>query len=554
LTRSERRSAQLKWIGLVPILAFAFVLPFKAGERGFFPFDFSPYFDGAYRIASGQVPFRDFFIPYNLTGLTIQAGFFELFGVNYFAFLLGGATMNVFAVLIAIWFVQLLFPGRWLVAYASGLVTTCWFISPTGIIWHGQTAFFFSLLAITVLLFATAVRDRRPRLSLGATVVGGVGFFLAFMAKQSVAALFLPLYALLLVFTGWGRLRRLAAHGASFLAGVGSSVALLVVWLWLFSDLEAFVRYFLVLPAKFGLKERIGESSGTLLQVLSLTNDGVLSSYFVGPQLVLVIVAGIVLFRYRKRLLGSESRLPLAALLCLYLLYAQNLFILSLGDQAENGYALLGVIAGIGMALALELSEESPAGFKKTVAAIGFVCLAAVTTAGVMVSWSRQTHDIFKESTFPEAYLNDDNLSHLRWGDPTVIWGRYRVTEEDFRELYGRLGESGGSFFVFADFTIFYGLLGVPSPQPVVAFYKGLTYPYDYDVELDRRIVRDLKAHEIKLVVIENRAWLRKPYRMLADLPLLRDYLTFEFEKAGKIGMFDLFEKRAPAAEGENGD
>ena len=105
MTRNERRSAQLRWIGLLPILAFAFVLPFKAGERGFFPFDFSPYFDGAYRIASGQVPFRDFFIPYNLTGLTIQAGFFEFFGVNYFAFLLGGATMNVFAVLIAIWLV-----------------------------------------------------------------------------------------------------------------------------------------------------------------------------------------------------------------------------------------------------------------------------------------------------------------------------------------------------------------------------------------------------------------------------------------------------------------
>jgi hypothetical protein len=39
---------------------------------------------------------------------------------------------------------------------------------------------------------------------------------------------------------------------------------------------------------------------------------------------------------------------------------------------------------------------------------------------------------------------------------------------------------------------------------------------------------------------------------MLADFPLLRNYLTFEFEKSGNIGMFDIFEKRSSAVVGAN--
>jgi hypothetical protein len=542
----------LKRIGIGGLVTGAFVLPFKSGERGLFPFDFSPYFDGAYRIASGQIPFRDFFIPYNLTGLVIQAGFFEVLGVDYFAFLLGGATLNVLAVLVVMWLVRLLFPGRWLLSYAGGLVTASWFISPTGIIWHGQMAFFFSLLAMSLIVYGIVAGQGKSRLSLGVSGLSGICFFLAFMAKQSAAVLFLPLYALLLVFAGRRRLRRLVAYGTSFLAGVVSSAALLIVWLWLFSDLKAFVHYFLVLPANFGLEDRIGKSSGTLLQILSLANDGVLSAYFAVPQLVLAVISVVALFQYWKRWGEADNRVPLAAVLCLYLLYAQNLFILSLGDQAENGCALLGVIAAAGLGLVFELSKDGSPGLRGAVTVIAILTVAAAAITGGLVSWSRQSHDIFDDSTFSKTYLDADKLSHLRWAEPTVIWGRYNVTEKDFRQLYRRLAESGENFFVFTDFTIFYGLLGVPSPQPLVAFYKGLTYPYEYDVELDRRIVHELRKHEIELVVIEKRAWLRKPYQMLADFPLLRNYLTFEFEKSGNIGMFDIFEKRSSAVVGAN--
>jgi len=390
--------------------------------------------------------------------------------------------------------------------------------------------------------------------------LAGVCFFMSFMAKQSVAALFAPLWVVLLVFlarravltpsrgAGPGRARRWLEPAGWFSLGAALATGVWFGWLALFSDVENFLHYFLVLPATFGVHDRIGDSTGTLGQALTLMNDGVLARWFVLPLALAAVAAAAMLFR---RVWGwwqgrGESRWVLAALLGLYLVFAQNFFILSLGDQAENGYALLGVLMAIGIVLALELLGSRGAGWRSATGAVAAVVMVALAATGIKASWSRQSHDILQGSVFPTEGLDQDKLAHLRWAEPTVVWGKYSVSGRDLRRLYRRLEQNDGKFFVFPDFTFFYGLLGARSPQPVVAFYTGLTSPYEYDAELDRRIVRELRANDVNLAVIEQRAWLRKPYEMLAEFPELRDYLTFEFEKVGSIGMFDLFERKSP--------
>ena len=99
-------------------------------------------------------------------------------------------------------------------------------------------------------------------------------------------------------------------------------------------------------------------------------------------------------------------------------------------------------------------------------------------------------------------------------------------------------------FFIFPDFTIFYGLLNVPSPQPVLCFAEGQTYCPAYNADLDRWIVDDLKKNMVEIVVLEERSRWFGTHNRLDDFPQLSSYITENFSKAEQIGIFNIYEKR----------
>ncbi len=80
------RSCRSVPLGLRPRLA--------TGRLGFMPLDQSIVFDGAWRLLSGQVPFRDFTTPDGLTPIVLQALFFQALGVTWFAYCLHAAVFN----------------------------------------------------------------------------------------------------------------------------------------------------------------------------------------------------------------------------------------------------------------------------------------------------------------------------------------------------------------------------------------------------------------------------------------------------------------------------
>jgi hypothetical protein len=73
-------------------------------------------------------------------------------------------------------------------------------------------------------------------------------------------------------------------------------------------------------------------------------------------------------------------------------------------------------------------------------------------------------------------------------------------------------------FFIFPDFTIFYALLDVPPPQPVLWFHKGLTYHDSYDEDLDKWIVSDLNKNNVEIVIVEEKSFIDTSER-LNDFP-----------------------------------
>jgi len=101
-----------------------------------------------------------------------------------------------------------------------------------------------------------------------------------------------------------------------------------------------------------------------------------------------------------------------------------------------------------------------------------------------------------------------------------------------------------GRFFVFPEFTLLYGVLGAPSPQPLLWFHPGLTYPHGGDPALERRVVESLDANKVDTVVIQQRSWFGTE-KILTDFPKLQHWLDSQFEQAGSIGMFELYERKA---------
>ena len=56
------------------------------------------------------------------------------------------------------------------------------------------------------------------------------------------------------------------------------------------------------------------------------------------------------------------------------------------------------------------------------------------------------------------------------------MWGA-EIKEDDIVNLFEYLKAKNRNFFIFPDFTIFYALLDLTSPQPILWFHKGLTLP-----------------------------------------------------------------------------
>src|ERR1017187_4797074 len=160
------------------VVLWSFCWTCLVGHFGIFTFDQSMMFDGAWRILSGQVPFKDFIMAFGPVSFAIQALFFKIFGVTWTTMVLAAA-----AAVSVMRSMALLF-GRervWLVAGAGFLVGTS-IQSMFGTLWIEQVAFFFCLLALQALCESLHCRTG-PRLACFS--LAGALSALAFFTKQN---------------------------------------------------------------------------------------------------------------------------------------------------------------------------------------------------------------------------------------------------------------------------------------------------------------------------------------------------------------------------------
>jgi hypothetical protein len=543
-------------LSIAPLLVlsvFAFYLTFKAGQRGLFAFDQCIVFDGGYRVVSGQIPYRDFVMPFGPVTFWLQAFFFRLFGVSYFGYLVGAAAVNVLAALCAVFVVRQLVPRSRFLSLVAGTLTAVWFYPPFGTPWVDQTAFFFALLALGAVVWGVISSDAGGWRTFAIAGCGCLAF-LSFMSKQNVGAFIFLLYPVLIAVAHAGSWKRLFGRIGLFLGGFAGCAAAFIVWLHVRSDYAVFVQHFFEIPSRLGSK-RIGAFAESWL--------GIARSYFGGRgPLVVSIMVWVslavsiwalvrVLSRRRERAIDTPDEASgsahLSIVICLYLVVFQYLFTNTTLNQPENALGFFGISFALAMGLLMRLTGGRAAGRYRAGLVLRTVMFAGIaagvvlaSVAGVGVAMDRRVHDILRGASY-NGPAEVERLEHLRWAEPTRIGG-FNISEASIVRLYEYLKQRDENFFVFPDFTIFYGIVGTPSPQPVLWFHRWVTYDPGSNTEIDERIVRDLKRNNVTIFILEQVAWFNTGKR-LADFPCTKEYLMNNFARVGQIGIFSIHEK-----------
>ncbi len=585
-TPEARSLAPLKILDVILLallVFFAYQMTFWSGERGFFAFDQSLAFDGGYRVLSGQVPYKDFVTVHGCLVFLMQGLFFKLLGVNYFAYIFGAASVNVAAALLALCLVRLLFPGRKLLSHAAGFLTAVWFYPPFGTPWHKQTGFFFALAAMVLVSYSILRCDAMGRRGAAFCFLGGAAAFLCAMGYQAVGLLVFPLFPALIVAAYVPDFKKASAQSAIFLAGFLSCGLLFSTWIWLKSDWNLFWTYTVEYPMNLAAERIYDGGWGKFVEALLMGfTSWVPKNPLLSPPPIKAIplwIRLLMLSAYAISVVAAvrylrsdpdpapEHRRPIvAAVFCIGLVHVQYFFIASTLNSTMNGLPYIGIVCAVGAGLLAGMGgpfaragSPAPSGagplpfggksIKIVFVTIGAMAALLLSWKGIRVSLDRRQH--YPYALFPARfsnYLDAESLDRLKWGDPSVVVRLdprnvrgADVKERDILGLLNYLRSRKQNFFVVPDYTILDGLAGVPSPQPLLWFHRGWTYPRHYDRRLDEWVVADLVKNKVEIAVLEDVSFL-DPGDILLDFPLLAAHLEKNFAWTGNFGMFNVFE------------
>lgn len=529
------------------LAAAAVVLTQQVAVRGFLAFDQSILFDAGYRIASGQVLYRDFVSPSGPLVIFLQGAVFRLFGVGYGPYVATAAVQNAIAVLCVFFALRRLFPRALLWPTAGAGLTALWFYPLFGTPWFENTAYLLGLLGV-LLLVSGRFAERTP--GAGWAAGAGVAAGLAFLAKQNAGALVGAYLAGVLLATritaGAAAIRALAA----FAAGGAAVLAGFAAWVAVFADFELFVRHFWEIPASVG-RDRFG--SIPLREIISGEMDLiVLGSSACAGIAALLALLNLDEAAWRRRLAAAAVVTGAAAVQAIMTLTTKNL--------GPNTQLFMGLILAAAAALvtetvaALELRPRGSVGVRllpRRVVTLGitagFLVLAAGAAAyAARVAARRDMHDIFVHSRF-SGHCDVPLLDAVIWGRPTAYDG-VELRCEDLAAVHRTLREEGGRFFVLGETTILYAMTGQPSLSPLLWLHQGLTYPDTYDARVDRWMVERIEAEGVDVVVVETKQFLSTADVQLAYFVELAQLLETRFMPAERFGLFQLYRRR-PAHE-----
>ena len=532
--------------GLVAAVAFCFT--WATGHRGINFLDQSIIFDGGWRILQGQRPYRDFLMPFGPVTFWIQAIFFRLFGINWAATVLPACVIDALATLSVIRIVRLLGGGSRALALCAGLATAISFQAPFGTLWLEQTAMFFALLALQAAVESLQASGLQRVFWQSAA---GVLLALSMLSKQNYGAFFVPVVfaaALLGLVPDW---RSAFRAGLIIGSGIAAALVLFLGWVWVFSDFPAFLRSVIVTAGE------IGRSRLTLRKLVEAFSFNIVPNVFQFDLIGMVggaIGLGLAALNFHRpiwRELAPAS--AVAMLLPWYCSFTQATTL----NEWENDFAFVGLAACLGLGLLFRVADciqVVPTGVDKWKLQIpsARTCKIGLAAAcgvwGVLVfgfearsAWQRKVQEFEAGDTF-HSPVHVHGLEGVRWGEPTRIdLGARTLQRRDLEALAAYLAARKTGFFVMGDSTMLYGLLGVPSPQPLLYFQLSHSFLERDIPRLDELISLSLERHGVSLVVREKATWMEE--QIFPRFPRISGWLTANFRHVTDFGNYEIWEQ-----------
>lgn len=546
------------------VLTFSVVWVWHVGHRGLFLLDQSIVFDAAWRMSQGQVPYRDFFMPFGPVAFVLPALLFRWVSVSFSSLVAAACVLSLLATGISLRLAHRLTGSRAL-SLLAGALTAVWFQAPFGVPWMEQTAFFFDLVA----LWAVVESRLTHRGQLALPLIAGLASALAVLSKQNAGGLFVLVCLGCLVLPWHTRaLRGVAAYALGAVSGAGA----FGIWLWARSDLANFRHYWLVVSAETGISR-----VETWKLVGTLSFQTLVSSS--APLFMLSSMVGLGALCLRRPEQARGIEVTLCAWLALALPQFHNAFQLTTNNDAANNNAFVGVCLAAALALLLQArasirAVEAPSAVEAMLRHVlhGRPALVAALVMGgftlysfgdgLLIARDRNVQEFFGARF--ETPLAVTGASRVIWGEPTRITPNFcgnigemcRVADspeaerraqflerEDFERIARELASRQENFFVFPDATMLYGLSGRISPQPLLYFHPGQSYLLSDRDALDRTIVEHLEKNRVRLVVLE-RASFMGTHRALDGFPRLSAWLKDEFTPLLELGNYRLLEWR----------
>ncbi len=505
-------------------------LTWEAGHRGLFLLDQSMIFDGAWRILQGQVPYRDFFMPFGPVAFWLQSLFSALLGLTWSSMVWSAVAVHTTATLLAYRCTQRMLDNRPSIGpLVSAAITAASFQSIFGTLWFEQTAFLFNYASLWLLLESQESTCRHPRWIAAA---GGCCAVLSLLSKQNALVFFLPVLGCAAL-----RSRPLASLvrlGVSFAAGAVAGAGLFMVWLQANSAVEGWYRHFLAIPREIA-RARSGE--GAFHQLMEQV---------AGPTNAIPVSFGIAAFLL-ARYLHSPWRIWPAVLFTLAITGFRILFQTSTANEAPNTVSQLALGTGIGCGLIEVLLREARSGSFLLRYRTSLLHLAGSLVVTAFLGWygaskslARPVMQFIPSTTFTEL-SRSPGLDGLKWGNPTRMSDYSNMTLSEWDRVVGAVRQQKRSFFVWGDATILYGLAGQQSASPLLYLGRNHSYRLKDIALLDPMLVASLRRHRVTMIVRQTRNAIEKDVNQLQDFPQSYAWVQQNFQLTHKSNFFEIY-------------
>jgi hypothetical protein len=599
-----KRSSAIRFFVPSLCVLWAGWICYVSGMRGFFAMDQSIVFDGGWRILQGQIPYKDFLIPFGPISMWLQALGFQILGVNYTTYVLTACVLNAVGAFMAYATFRMLAPEKLWPALTAALLTGSWLYAPMGTPYLEQTAFVGIWIAIASVVKGTHTQTPWCR----SIWMAGAGLALSasLLSKTNAGGLAIPILFLMPACLPVGPQRKIIADGSALGLGLTAGLALFAAWLWTQSDPSVFQRIVLGAGGHEGRKRlfenkefhfvlcslftgkgndlirivivgcyvflvlgialvfnpsqgRQGEiskiCSASFLGVLWIAfeqlfgitsnNNGINEKPFIGLVLTCALLVASELVTFRRKIGFYEFLEPFRQkswklILTVTILLTSFFYLKGIRGMGNFDFAL-GAGLALGLFLLITRSPSPGSPSPRRLAWMGAGVAVLIFAIGTWGSYFRQAQDFFN---FHTRYVRGEGIPKLQglaWADGVNPDALPMYpTWAEMVEIWELLDKSPGGFHLLGNYTFLYALTEHPNVGPISYFFKGLTLPSRYDPQLDSDFASRVNHQDITYFVLEDPA---DRNGLLDEFPLVRKVLDTQYRFLKQIGIFYVYRR-----------